>query len=68
MSKLPQKKKELLKNAQKKWLAFRDAESELSYALDPNEGGTLQQVSSGSFAYDMLKKRVTDLEGYLANE
>jgi uncharacterized protein YecT (DUF1311 family) len=66
MDKLPKPKKDLLKNAQRKWLAWRSAEQDLSYALDPNEGGTLQAVSASGFVYEMLKKRVKELEGYLA--
>lgn len=65
MKKLPKSKQELLRNAQRKWLAWRDAELSLSYALDPNEGGTAQTVSAGSFAYEMLKRRVEEFEGYL---
>jgi uncharacterized protein YecT (DUF1311 family) len=65
LAKLPTPKQTLLKNAQKKWLSYRTAEQDLSYALDPNEGGTLQTVSANGFAYDMLKRRVLSLEGYL---
>ncbi len=65
MKKLPKPKQELLKNSQRKWLAWRTAEQELSYALDPNEGGTLQTVSAGGFAYAMLKRRVQEFERYL---
>lgn len=66
MGKLPKQKQDLLKNSQRKWLAWRTAEQDLSYALDPNEGGTLQTVSAGGFAYEMLKRRVQELEGYLS--
>lgn len=65
MKKLPKSKQELLRDSQRKWLAWRDAELTLSYALDPNEGGTAQKVSASSFAYEMLKRRVEKLEGYL---
>ena len=68
MGTLPKQKQELLKNSQKKWLAWRTAEQDLSYALDPNEGGTLQGVSANGFAYEMLKRRVQELEGYLSNQ
>jgi len=66
MGKLPKAKQDLLKNSQKKWLAWRTAEQDLSYALDPNEGGSLQTVSANGFAYDILKRRVREFEGYLA--
>ena len=66
MGKLPKTKQELLKNSQKKWLAWRTAEQDLSYALDPAEGGTLQTVSANGFAYEMLKRRVHEIEDYLA--
>lgn len=65
MAKLPKPKQELLKSSQKKWLTWRNAEQDLSYALDPNEGGTLQSVSANGFAYEMLKRRVQEFEGYL---
>jgi uncharacterized protein YecT (DUF1311 family) len=64
MDKLPANKKEILKNAQKKWLAFRDAEKELSWALDPMEGGTGQNTSAADFSYQILKERTEDFEGY----
>jgi uncharacterized protein YecT (DUF1311 family) len=66
LTKLPPAKQAKLKNAQKKWLAWRAAEEDLSYTLDPNEGGTLQTVSANGFAYEMLKRRVREFEGYLA--
>ncbi|MBI5656733.1 MAG: DUF1311 domain-containing protein [Geobacter sp.] len=65
MEKLTKPKQELLKNTQRNWLAWRTTEQDLSYALDPNEGGTLQSVSAGGFAYEMLKRRVQELERYL---
>ncbi|MDR3578871.1 MAG: lysozyme inhibitor LprI family protein [Oryzomonas sp.] len=68
MGKLAKPKQELLKNSQRKWLAWRTAEQDLSYALDPNEGGTLQGISANGFAYEMLKRRVQELEVYLSNQ
>ncbi len=66
MRKLQKPKQELLKDSQRKWLEWRTAEQELSYALDPNEGGTLQTISAGGFAYEMLKRRVQEFELYLS--
>ena len=65
MGKLPKAKQDLLKDAQRKWLEWHSAEQELSYAVDPNEGGTLQTLTASGFAYNMLKQRVKDLEDYL---
>jgi uncharacterized protein YecT (DUF1311 family) len=43
---LPSAKQAQLKNAQRKWLAFREAEQSLSFSLDPNDGGTAQLVNA----------------------
>ena len=65
MGKMTPEKQALLKDAQRKWLAFRDAERKLSYDLDPAAGGTLQSVNANNFAYNILKQRVLDFEKYL---
>jgi len=64
MGKLTPEKQALLKDAQRKWLAFREAEGKLSYDLDPAAGGTLQSVNANDFAYRILKQRVVDFENY----
>ena len=65
MGKLTPPKRELLKDAQRKWLAFRDAELKLSKRLDPNVGGTISSVTGAGDAYEILKKRTKDLEQHL---
>lgn len=64
---LSPKDRTLLQDAQRKWLAFREAELKLSWALDPNAGGTLQQLDADSLAYDLLKERARALESYAAS-
>jgi len=65
MAKLTPQKRELLKDAQRKWLAFRDAELRLSKSLDPYVGGTISPVTSSSDSYEILKKRTKELEKHL---
>lgn len=55
----------LLRDAQRKWLAYRDAETAFAFAVDPNAGGTAQGVASVDLAYAMVKERTTALERYL---
>ena len=65
MGKLTPPKRELLKDAQRKWLAFRDAELKLSKSLDPNVGGTISSVTGAGDSYEILKKRTKELEQHL---
>lgn len=65
MSRLPPEKQAVLKDAQKKWLAYRKAEEKLSWTLDSNGGGTAQLLDADSLAYELLKTRVLELEKYL---
>jgi uncharacterized protein YecT (DUF1311 family) len=55
----------LLRDAQRKWLSYRNAESKFANATDPNQGGTLQAIASADLAYAMVKERTTALERYL---
>ena len=59
-----------LKEAQKKWLAFRDAERELIIAVchfspDGAVVGTIAQVISNDKFVELLRQRVLQLEDYL---
>lgn len=65
MGKLTPPKRELLKDAQRKWLAFRDAELKLTKSLDPNVGGTISSVTGAGDSYEILKKRTKELEQHL---
>jgi uncharacterized protein YecT (DUF1311 family) len=62
MAKLPPQKREILKDAQRKWLAYREAELKLSKSINPNAGGTIALITDDSDAYDILKKRTIELE------
>ena len=65
MGKLTPPKRELLKDAQRKWLAFRDAELKLTKSLDPNVGGTISSVTGAGDSYEILKKRTKEIEQHL---
>ncbi|MBJ6725581.1 lysozyme inhibitor LprI family protein [Geomesophilobacter sediminis] len=67
LSKLPPEKQAVLRNAQRQWLTYAKAERDLSFALDPSEGGTAQLVNLDAFAYDQLKNRVLQFERFLAD-
>lgn len=55
----------LLRDAQRRWLSYRDAETKFAYAADPNQGGTAQGLASVDLAYALVKERTTALERYL---
>jgi uncharacterized protein YecT (DUF1311 family) len=66
-SKLSKKERVILRGAQKKWNEFRNAEMDLSIALDPNAGGSLATVNKNAASYALLKARVEQLEQYLSD-
>lgn len=66
LSKLSKDQKTLLIDAQKKWLAFRSAESDAAAALDPSAQGSLGTVNRNARGYDLLKERTSALEMYLS--
>lgn len=68
LGKLNEEQKALLRDSQRKWLAFREAESKLASAVDPNAGGSLALIAADSFQFEMLKKRVQDFEAFLNQE
>lgn len=57
----------LLRDAQRKWLSYRDAETGFAYTSDPYQGGTLALVARDGLAYAMVKERTTALERYLVS-
>lgn len=65
MGRLGKPERALLADAQKKWLAFRDAELAAAAALDPSKDGSLGRINRNTAGYDMLKSRTLDLERYL---
>ena len=68
LGKLNEEQKALLRDSQRKWLAFREAEAKLASAVDPNAGGSLALIADDSFQFEMLKKRVKDFEALLNQE
>ncbi|MCB4769223.1 lysozyme inhibitor LprI family protein [Ancylobacter sp. Lp-2] len=56
--------RKLLVDAQKKWVAFRDAECALSTVR--TAGGSINPMNFNICATDLTQKRVTDLQAYLA--
>ena len=66
LSSLPAAQQEPLRDAQRKWLQYREAELKLAAALDPNAGGSLARVNASAASYEMLERRVTQFEAYLA--
>ncbi len=67
ISKLPDSDKEILKQAQRNWIKFRDSENELINLLSGEKysgGGTMQGFYSGERSLYFTKKRVGDLFQY----
>ncbi|WP_149195397.1 lysozyme inhibitor LprI family protein [Luteimonas suaedae] len=55
--------KKLLIDAQRKWMAFRDAECNLSAAR--SSGGSAYPMNFNNCATDLTQRRVNDFQGYL---
>ncbi len=68
LGKLNEEQKALLRDSQRKWLVFREAEAKWTAAVDPNAGGSLALIAADSFQFEMLKKRVKDFEAFLNQE
>lgn len=66
LAKLAKPEQALLKDAQKKWLVYRDAELKFAAAADPSAGGSLGTVNRNAASYALLKARTAELEGYLS--
>lgn len=62
---LKKPERDLLVEAQRKWLAFREAESAAAAALDPSRDGSLGRVNRNALGYEFLKVRTLELEHYL---
>ncbi|MEZ0472479.1 lysozyme inhibitor LprI family protein [Luteimonas salinilitoris] len=55
--------KKLLIDAQRKWVAFRDAECNLSTVR--SSGGSIHPMNFNNCATDLTQRRVNDFQGYL---
>lgn len=54
-----------LRQAQRRWVAFRDAEFE-AIAAQYRSGGTMDALDISSTRLDLVKRRALDLAGYLS--
>ncbi len=59
-----EEQKEILKAAQKAWVAFRDANGELITEFVVKDGGTAHQLIATSMGYQMVKDRALQLKAY----
>jgi uncharacterized protein YecT (DUF1311 family) len=66
MAKLDKPNAELLRDAQRNWLAFRQAETTFARAAGPDQGATLGLIVLDDLNYTMLKDRTKALQGYLS--
>lgn len=64
MSSLAPTEQQTLRNAQRKWISYRDAEFKVMAAIYTN-GGTVYITMRQLDALDLLKSRVLQLQGYL---
>ncbi len=64
MNTLQPGQQELLKAAQRKWLAFRDSEQEFLASLVTPEAGSIVRVTTNQAMVDMVKARVLALRLY----
>lgn len=55
---------QLLKASQKKWIAYRDAESEFLTSFEVTHGGTMMRLVTKEAMVDLVKSRVRELRGY----
>lgn len=65
IKKLTPKGKETLKNSQKAWLKFRDAEYNAIAEMYGNLDGTMWMNVRSSFTMDIIRDRVLQLQSYL---
>lgn len=65
LAKLPKDQQELLRESQRKWLQFREADRKIEDALNPEAGGTLGLIVMDSYNYSFLLQRVQVLESHL---
>lgn len=59
MSGLGEQQKGTLRDAQRKWVAYRDANCEMYYSLT---GGTMDQLNGSGCRVDMTRQRADELE------
>jgi uncharacterized protein YecT (DUF1311 family) len=57
-----------LRDAQRKWIAFRDADKAFGVTTMTADSGTMLRVSLNFGAVDTIKARVLALRGYLYNQ
>lgn len=66
MSALEPEDQVTLRNAQRAWLAFREAESKVWWLEQVSDGGSLQRIIVATHSREMLKQRVCELSIYRA--
>ena len=68
MAKVPETQREDLKNSQKKWMAFRDAEFEfINNNWTRDNFGSSSVISRGAYRSSIVKNRVIQLLQYASN-
>jgi uncharacterized protein YecT (DUF1311 family) len=68
MAKLKPEDKEILRQSQRNWIAFRDSEREVNYMLTDwpySGGGTIQTTISANYYLEITRRRVIELYRYL---
>lgn len=68
LNRLKEEDKEILRESQRNWIAFRDSEQKLNRLLTDESysgGGTIQGVISMSRSLELTKKRVFEIREYL---
>lgn len=68
LNRLKEEDKEILKQAQRNWIAYRDSEKKLNGLLTDDTysgGGTIQSVIAMSRSLELTKKRVFEIREYL---
>ena len=64
MTILSPEEKVRLRDAQRAWISFRDAETEFWWSESISDGGTLQPIIVFGYGIDLLKERVCQLSTY----
>ena len=64
LSRLPLEERKQLVTAQRKWVAWRNAELKLQVALLADDTGTLTAIMLDSEGFGMIRQRALDLESY----
>lgn len=64
MKRLPKEKQEILRESQKQWIKFRDADREVLNKIVADQQGSIYQVTAASDWLELVRSRALQLDEY----